>query len=220
MTSLPPESGIQASGPFLKPTIASRSVAVLIGFFVVGLSVFLATRIHQHASIPVYLIPRIGELIVYGAVMANASAAIVAAILPRGWTIFLLETAFLSIFVGILLTLLGIPFLALGGGLIVVAYRLISRARRVTQVAIFLLAGLSALSMSLLFMAWNHPPLVDCETGGTSATYWFWGGSPGRTSGTAQTTPDGETRGSVSFDGKTYSYVCRDRELTGFKRSD
>ena len=203
----------------MKPTIVSRAVALVVGIPVVALCTWLAVRIHQHAMLPVYLIPKTGELLVAGAVIIHLVAVVVAMAMPRGWVIFLIEAALLTVFAGILLTPLGVPLLALGGVLISLEYRLISGVRHADSLAMFGLAGAASLAMTLLFMAWNHPPLVDCATGGTTATYWFWGGSPGRTSGSATTTPEGVTRGTESFGGKTYSYICRDGELVHFRRS-
>lgn len=213
------EGAGQSPASTFQPVMKGRLAAVALGACVVGLSLWLGAQVHDHAKEPVYVIPKMGEVVVLAAMIANLASAAASVVLARGWVIFLVGTALLTIFFGILLTLLGVPLLAVGGGLIALAYRLVAKVRGTQRRAIFALGGITALSMALLFMAWNHPPLVDCSTGRVSPSYWYWGGGPSSTSGSSRTTPDGETRGTESFDGKTYSYVCRDGELLEFRTS-
>lgn len=205
--------------PSFQPTLPGRATAFALGVCLVGISLWLGLQIHEHAKQPVYLIPRVGELFVFVALIANLATAVASVLLPRGWGVFLVGAALLAIFFGILLTILGIPLLVIGGGLLALAYRLVARVRGTQRTMVFALGAVTSVSLALLFMAWNHPPLVECATGTVSPSYWYWGGGPSSTSGSATTSPDGTTRGTESFDGKTYSYVCRDGELVEFRTS-
>lgn len=210
------ESQRQQAATPIRPTREDRLVALLVGASTVGLSLWLAAQVLDRATQPVYLIPKVGQVFVIGAVVATLASSITSLLLSRGWVMFLVAGAFLIIFLGILLTLLGVPLVAIGVGMFVLVFRLLPGARSRQRRTILILGGVTAMSLSLLFMAWNHPPLVDCSTGRVSATYWYWGGSPSRTSGSAHTSPDGETRGVERFGGNAYSFVCRDGKLVEF----
>jgi hypothetical protein len=203
------------------PTTKARLLSVAIGAGSVALSVWLGGQVLDHAKNPVYLIPTAGKVAVMVAMIAVLTSAVASVFLTRGWVIFVVGAAISVIFLGVLLTLFGIPLLAVGAGLGALAYKLVSKVSAKQRLAVFALGGITALAVALLFMAWNHPPLVECSAGGASVTptYWFWGGSPSSSSGSGHTTPDGTSSGSGSFDGKTYSYVCRGEELLDFKIS-
>ena len=180
-------------------------------------AVWMGLTVHEHAQHPEYLIPRSAEVILLFAVLFILVSAIAGMTLAKGSMIFLSALAILMILAGVLFIPYGVPLIWAGMLLMVVAIRRLEKLSARMKVSIVGLGCIAALSMGLLFMAWRHRPVVECTPDGMTGTLGYWyGGGPSGSSGSSTSGPGG-SRGSQTFDGKTYSWVCRGGEVVDFK---
>jgi len=207
-------------------TAKARLVAALLGASFLGVAVWFAVQIYEHAESPVYPIPESGKEVVLLGVIAIATATVASMILERGWVAFLFAFSFLLIFFGVLFTLFGIPLIALGWGLFALAIARVAKIRWSHRWAIIILGGVVAVSMGQLVIARGQSPLVQCtEYGAIGGESRFslrgdGGGSSEKMTGEAISSLDGGSTGTMILQGgRTYSYVCRNGELVEFTSS-
>ena len=178
----------------------------------------LARRFFGIAERPEYLIPDEGRVIVGVALLGMLVAAVVGLQKCRGIVAALAALATVSLIFGVLFTLVGLPLIALGVVATLAAVRMSRHSPRLHMLAAAVSGLTLGLGFAFLVIVGTHSPLIDCRTNTGSVGYWYWPGGPSSSSGVGSSSVGGELRGSVSFDGATYEYVCVGNALSSFQR--
>lgn len=171
----------------------------------------------EHRPQPAYLIPSHAAPIVWAAIAIMTLCVLIGLFSGQALAVALSTIGGILLIYGGILTIVGIPLMVLGG-LAFCGAGILGRGSSFNKKALVIGSGI-VLAIGLVFitMVGTHPPLVDCKVGGTTATYWFWGGSPsGPVSDTSSIFPDGKWVGEFSFSGRTYHYTCQDGKLLKF----
>src|SRR5688572_5160961 len=150
-----------------------REHLVLAGFLaIVTWPVFHFARLFfSHAPHPEYLIPAYAKGVVGAVLFVMVLAAAGGFLTRRGLSTTLAAIATLSLFYGLLFTLLRLPLLALGVVAGVAAARALGKPTR-GQAAIATAGGITlGLGLAFIIMVGTHPPLVNCRSNTTTVTY-------------------------------------------------
>ena len=198
--------------------------SALVGVLAGGLllvSVSMAASLADRADVPVEAVSGTTLTVAFAAVILVGAGVIILAttknrdiVLLSGVSVLLLLLTIAGLFsIGVLV----LPFTV---GAI---FLLVRRSSGRSGLAGALLAGPAiAVGLSVLWVVWVQPPLVECgESGATtnSRPWWNSGGESGEGSISGEGGPQ-VSRGTLDTPSGRYVFSCRGRELVQFRRID
>ena len=178
----------------------------------------MALRTVAHADEPVYDLPAIAVVVVFGAAVLAICGALGLVFARRPVDALVsAPTTFLLLFGVLAIASIGFLFLIAAAAMVIVRVR---NARR-SHDRVAVLSGV-ALSVGLIatLVVSLQPPIVKCSAHGvsTSTRSWWGGSSAASSSGSTSGGPNGTVNGSVSEGSRTYSFTCRDGRLDTFNK--
>lgn len=199
--------------------LVGSALAGLIGGGVLLAAVTMAASIADRSDVPVEAISRTMVTVALVAVVVVAIGIISFAVTKNRDIVLLSGLSMLLVLVTIAgLFSVGILVLPFTIGAI---YLLIRRASGRTGLVRALLAGpVIAIGLSVLWVIWVQPPLVECNESGvttSSRPWWGSGGESGEESGSVA--GGGQiSRGTLQTPGGRYVFSCRGDQLIQFRR--